>query len=137
MKKTISLCVMIVVMLSMFTFGVYATTSDNAGLRYLYTSSCYSALTINGSTATCDSEVKGYYGITTKIEIKQSFEKLLSNGWWQRLKSWDGTFYSYHASMYNTTTVTSSGTYHVRTSAKVYSGSNYESICHYSNNVVH
>lgn len=135
MKRAISVVVMLVLMLSTLPINASAETSDVTHGRYLYTSECSSHLSMSNSTAYCESKVKGYSGITTKIEITQSFEQYLSNGWWYRIKSWNKTFYSWYAYYDNSTTVTESGTYHVRTVAKVYSGSNYETIAIYSNNV--
>lgn len=135
MKKAISIAVMIVLMMSMLSISAYAETVDINQSRFLYTSECSSHLSISNNTATCVSEVKGYYGETTKIEITQSFEELLTNGWWYRHQSWSQTFNSYRARLSNSTSVPHSGTYHVRTSAKVYAGSNYENISIYSSNV--
>ena len=135
MKRVISIAVMLIVMFSSFPFNVSAESVSLHDSRYLYTNYCSSTLTISGSTATCVSEVKGYYGETTKIEITQSFEELLSNGWWYRHQSWSNTFYTWFAYYENSTSVPHSGTYHVRTTAKVYAGSNYENISMYSSNV--
>lgn len=135
MKKIVSIAIVFVLMLSMLTISVSAELSEDNQTRYLYTYSCNSSLTINNNTANCISEIKGYYGETTKIEITQSFEELLSNGWWYRYNSWSKTFYSWYAYYSNSTTVPHSGTYHVRTTAKVYAGSNYENISIYSSNV--
>ena len=135
MKKIVSIVVGFVLMLSTLTISVSAESTDKNHNRYQYTNSCNSSLTISGNTASCSSDVKGYSGITTKIEITQSFEELLPSGWWYRLNSWSQTYYNYHASFTNSTSVPGSGTYHVRTVAKVYSGSNYETIAMYSNNV--
>lgn len=135
MKKIVSIVIVFVLMLSTLTLNVSAESSDENHNRYQYTHSCKSLLSISNNTATCVSKVNGYSGITTKIEITQSFEELLPSGWWYRLNSWSQTYYNYHASFTNSTTVPYSGTYHVRTTAKVYAGSNYENISIYSNNV--
>lgn len=135
MKKAISIAVMLAVMLSALSFSVYAESVSINGSRYSYTQSCHSSLSISNNTATCVSKVKGYIGETTKIEITQSFEELLPSGWWYRHQSWSNTFYTWFAYYENSTSVPHSGTYHVRTSAKVYAGSNYENISIYSSNV--
>lgn len=135
MKKIASIIIVFVLMLSTLKLSVSAESSEDNQSRYLYTYSCKSLLSISNNTASCNSDVQGYSGITTKIEITQCFEQLLPSGWWYRLKSWNKTFYNWYAFYNNTTTVTASGTYHVRTVAKVYSGSNYENIAIYSNNV--
>ena len=135
MKKAISIAVMIVLMMSTLSISAYAETVDINQSRFLYTSECSSHLSISNSTAYCKSKVKGYYGETTKIEITQSFEELLPSGWWYRHQSWSNTFYTWFAYYENSTSVPHSGTYHVRTTAKVYAGSNYENISIYSSNV--
>ena len=135
MKRVISIAVMLIVMFSSFSFNVSAESVGINDSRYLYTYSCHSSLSISNSTAYCVSEIKGYSGTTTKIEITQSFEEQLSNGWWYRYNSWSQTFYNYRATFSNSTSVPHSGTYHVRTTAKVYAGSNYENISIYSSNV--
>ena len=135
MKKMVCIVIVLVLMLPTLTISISAESTDNNHNRYQYTHSCNSSLTISGNTASCSSDVRGYSGITTKIEITQCFEQLLPSGWWYRLKSWNKTFYGWYAYYDNSTTVTESGTYHVRTVAKVYSGSNYETIAIYSNNV--
>lgn len=135
MKKIVSMAIVFVLMLSTLTISVSAESADENNNRYQYTHSCNSLLSISNNTASCSSDVRGYSGITTKIEITQCFEQLLPSGWWYRLNSWNQTFYNYRASFTNSTSVPGSGTYHVRTIAKVYAGSNYENVYHSSNNV--
>ena len=136
-KKMISLLTVFVMILA-FSMTAYAESAQDGKVipeRYNYTNTIYSILSISNNTATCKSGVTGNSSMVTKIEIKQSLEELLPSGWWYRHQSWSKTFYDWYAIYTTTGTVPHSGTYHVRTETKVYSGSNYESITVYSNNV--
>lgn len=136
-KKMISLLT-VFVMIFAFSMTAYAEPAQDGKVipeRYNYTNTIYSELSISNNTATCNSKVTGDPSMVTKIEITQSLEELLSNGWWYRHQSWSKTFYNWYAIYTTTGTVPHSGTYHVRTVAKVYAGSNYETISVYSNNV--
>ena len=127
-KKIVSIVIVFVLMLSALTTNVFAQAHGEEHNRYQYTRSCRSSLSISGNTATCVSIVKGYSGETTKIEVTQRFEKLLSSGWWYGTQSWNQTYYNWYALFENTKSVSESGTYQVRTIAKVYAGSNYETV---------
>ena len=136
-KKMISLLT-VFVMIFAFSMTAYAEPAQDGKVipeRYNYTNTIYSILSISNNTATCKSGVTGKSSLVTKIEITQSLEELLPSGWWYRHQSWSKTFYDWYAIYTTTGTVPHSGTYHVRTETKVYSGSNYESITVYSNNV--
>lgn len=136
-KKMISLLT-VFVMIFAFSMTAYAEPAQDGKVipdRYNYTNTIYSELSISNNAATCKSKVTGDPSMVTKIEITQSLEELLSNGWWYRHQSWSKTFYDWYAIYTTTGTVPHSGTYHVRTVAKVYAGSNYETISVYSNNV--
>lgn len=136
MKKVICVAVVLVVMLSSLTVNVSAESVSINDLCSLYTNYCHSSLSISNSTATCKSKVKGYIEKTTKIEITQSLEELLSNGWWYNHQSWSNTFYDWNVTYNTTGTIPHSGIYHLRTVAKVYEGSNNEINAVYSNNVI-
>ncbi len=138
MKKKFVSIFTAIVMLFAFSVSAYAEgSSDDAPetpSRYLYTNSIRSVLSISGHTATCSSKVVGAPSMVTKIEITQSLEIQFA-GWWYRLQSWSKTFYDWVAIYTTTGTASESGTYHLRTVAKVYSGSNYETVSMYSHNV--
>ncbi len=92
--------------------------------EYSYTDSVTSRLSFSGSTATCTSIVKGK-DTCTKIVVTQKLQKkegLL----WSNVKTWGETVYGNDLTMINTKTVTESGTYRVRTEAKIYSDSKSE-----------
>lgn len=138
MKRRMFSLLTALVMIFAFGMTAYAESSQDDTImpdRYNYTDSIWSILSISNNTATCKSIVTGKSSLVTKIEITQSLEELLPSGWWYRHQSWSKTFYDWYAIYTTTGTIPYSGTYHVRTVAKVYAGSNYETIAIYSNNV--
>ena len=138
MKKAVSITVVLVMMLSLMSFSVSAKVPEVNHPNYSYTSSCSSSVTFSGNTATCISEVIGYPNITTKVQITQALEISLGNGWWYKLYSWNDTYVFYRGILTNSVSgITESGTYHVRMTAKVYSGSSYETIEIFSSPVTH
>lgn len=138
MKKKILSLLTVFAMILAFSMTAYAESAQDETTtpdRYNYTSYVINTLSISNNTAQCYSKVLGYSSMVTKIEITQSLEELLPSGWWYRHQSWSKTFYDWYAIYTTTGTIPYSGTYHVRTVAKVYAGSNYETIAIYSNNV--
>ena len=127
-KRLISLIITIV---SAFTLLCFSVSAEEAGLMYLYTYSCSSYLTISGSTATCKSSLKGYYGTTTKIEVTQTLQVKDGNHW-RTSQSWTATYNSYTCDFVNTRTVYSGNTYRVKSEYKVYAGTSYETVYSYS-----
>lgn len=108
--------------------AVVDTGNSEIAPAYSYTISASSTLSINSSkTATCKSVVAGMSGIATKIVFTQRLQKKV-NGTWTNVKTWTGTYERVSASFTNTKTSLASGTYRVRTIAKVYSGSAYETV---------
>lgn len=94
---------------------------------YQYTSNIHSDLSISNNTASCRSTVRGFSGLATKIEVKQTLQRQIGSSW-DYVASWDKTFISWYAIYTTTKSSLVSGTYRLRTIAKVYSGSNYETI---------
>lgn len=137
MKKRILSVLTMVVMMFAFSITAYADVykqdpPDPNPTRYSYTLSLSSNLSFSGHTATCKSVVRGDPNLVTKIELTQCLEEDIGGGWWYRIASWDKTFYNFIAVYTTTKSNVPSGTYHVRTIAKVYSGSNFENIAIYS-----
>lgn len=127
-KRLISLIITIV---SAFTLLCFSVSAEEAGLMYLYTNRAASYLTISGSTATCKSSLKGYYGTTTKIEVTQTLQVKDGNHW-RTSQSWTATYNSYTCDFVNTRTVYSGNTYRVKSEYKVYAGTSYETVYSYS-----
>lgn len=99
---------------------------------YQYTASLTSTLSISNKTASCKSVVRGISNIATKVIVTQTLQKKNGNSW-NNVISWTKTFNSWYAIYTTTKSSLSSGTYRLRTIAKVYSGNNYETIPVYSN----
>ena len=90
-----------------------------------------SSLSISGKKASCVSIVHGFSGLATKVVITQTLQK--QNGsTWTYVSSWNKTFNTWLGSLSNSKSSLSSGTYRLKTVAKVYSGNNYETITVYS-----
>lgn len=99
---------------------------------YSYTNSVSSSLSISGTTATMTSKVSGKSS-ATKIYITQYLQKKSGSSWTQVGAGHTGVYYSTSATMTNTVNSLSSGTYRVKTVAKVFNGNAYEIVTHYSN----
>jgi len=127
-KRIISL---FAVLVSVIVFGTINAFAEERGMNYLYTNACFSTLSVSGSTATCNSSLRGYYGLTTKIEVTQTLQVRDGNQWRQS-KTWTATYYSHNCDLENTKTVYSGNTYRVKSEFKVYAGSNYETVYSYS-----
>jgi hypothetical protein len=138
MKKLICLIFAIVFSLCM-TISVFALEEDiiipeESVLQYSYISKITSTLTISSKNAICQSSVIGNYGSVTKIILTQTLQKKI-NGSWSNVTSWSDTVNTVSTRFTNTKSSISSGTYRVKTSAKVYSGSSYETVTAYSTTV--
>ena len=99
--------------------------------EYQYTSSLTSTLSISNNTATCNSVVRGMSNLATKVVVTQTLQKK-SGSTWTYVTSWSKTFNSWLAMYSNSKSSLSSGTYRLKTVAKVYSGNSYETITVYS-----
>lgn len=103
---------------------------------YLYTDRAYSNLTIYQGDASCKSTVYGISGTTTKIVVTQTLQKKDGNSW-TKVKSWSKTFNTWYCSYPNSYSLTERGTYRVKTVAKVYKGTAYETVTTYSTEVTY
>ncbi len=99
--------------------------------EYQYTNRISSSLSISNYTATCTSIVRGFSGLADKITITQTLQKQNGSSW-SYVTSWNKTYNTWLGTFVNTKSSLSSGTYRVKTVAKVYSGSDYETITVYS-----
>lgn len=106
-------------------------SDDDISVCYLYTDKISGTLSISNKTVTCKSTVRGISGTTTKIVITQTLQKKNGSSW-NKYSSWVKTFNSWYAIYSNPKESLSSGTYRVKTVAKVYKGSAYETITVYS-----
>lgn len=134
-KKMVSMLLCVIMALSVGMVSASAGTVDDASdvaiePLYEYASGRYESVMFNALSATCYSKLDGYSD-TTKIEIKMSLQKkgLI---FWSDVASWSQTFNGTDAYMSKTYTVSGGGTYRVKTTYRVYSGSAYEDITGYS-----
>ena len=131
-KKIIAFFLTAIISVSFLGTSVSAEMFDSKEepiytVDYLYTYSCTSMLAISGGTATCISELDGYYGETTSIYVCQVLQKQTSNGW-TNVSSWYGSTNNYYISVTNYKSSLTSGTYRVVSYFTVYAGSNSESV---------
>ena len=90
--------------------------------EYQYTNSISSDMSISNNTASCKSVVRGFSGLATKIIITQTLQQSFDGYSWYYVDSWNKTFYSWYAIYTTSKSSLSSGTYRLKTVAKVYSG---------------
>lgn len=105
--------------------------------RYSYTASAFSTLYFDGDTAKCTSSLTGLSDVTG-ISGTQYLEKKVGDDW-EVVKycNWFKMDTDTILRIYNTRTVTESGTYRVRAEFTVYSGSDNEPVTAISNEVTH
>lgn len=95
---------------------------------YLYTNRILTSFGINDGEASCVTTIYGISGTTTKIVVTQILEKKNGKSW-DEVKKWSGiTYNNWWCNCTNSYTVTESGTYRLRTEAKVYCGSKSEDV---------
>ena len=131
-KKIIAFFLTAVISLSFLGTSVSAAMVDKKEdpiytVDYAYTMSCTSMLAISGGTATCVSQLNGYYGETTSIYVCQVLQKYTSSGW-TNIRSWYGSSNTYYLSVTNYQSSLTSGSYRLVSYFTVYAGSNSESI---------
>lgn len=137
MKKGISLLVASLMLMGMTsgvpTKNVLAVSVPDEGVMpyYSYTSSLDTLIDITSNTAACTSKVYGLSGITTKIVVTQTLQ-IRDGNQWRKCTSWTQTYYNSKCTFTNEYTVSTHGTYRNMTEAKVYSGTDYETIYTYS-----
>ncbi len=135
MKKFICL-VLTVILTCCITVSVSASfediaITDKVDARYAYTNKIESTLSISSNNAICQSTVQGSSGTVTKIVIKQTLQ-YKSGTKWLDVASWVKTVNTFTLRFNNTKYNIGSGTYRVKTTADVYSGSKHETVTAYS-----
>lgn len=136
MKRIFAILLSIVMSLGM-GFSAYALPEEETPIdiefvdEYSYTDKISSDMSISNNTATCKSVVRGDTSLATKIVITQTLQKKNGNSW-TYVTSWSKTFNTWYAIFTTSKSSLSSGTYRLKTVAKVYSGNNYETITVYS-----
>lgn len=132
MKKIISCLVALLMCCSIGGISLSAAVIPDGGIAspcYDYTDRLTTTLSISSSKeASCRTTIYGIPGTTTKIVVTQYLEKKNGNSW-DEVKKWaDIPFDDWWCNCTNSYTVTESGTYRLRTEAKVYSNSKYENV---------
>ena len=100
--------------------------------EYQYTSSISSSLYISNKSASCQSTVYGFSNMATKVNITHTLQKK-SGSSWNFVTSWTKNFNTWYGILTTSKSNLSSGTYRLKTVAKVYKGNSYETITVYSN----
>lgn len=127
LKKISSLFIAVTLFL---IIGVTTAFAEEKNVRWLYTTTCMSTLTVSGTTGTCYSTII-CPSTTTKIEITQTLQVKDGNQW-RTSHTWTKTVYGSDYNFVNTRTLYSGNTYRVKTQFKVYQGTNSETIYAYS-----
>ena len=117
---------------AVYAEGNYDTPEDEIIIEeYVYTYSITNDLSISGNTAQCMSIVVGYSNLTTKIRVEQTLQKKNGSSWSDKV-IFTNTYNS-NVAIYSTQkSGLASGTYRLKTVAKVYSGDDYETVTKYS-----
>ena len=119
---------------SAYALEVDSVIDEQVEPQYVYTSRITSSLSISSKTATCKSVVNGYPDKVTKITVTQELQKK-SGSTWTSIYGRGKTVFTSNTSYVQTYSSLDSGTYRVKTIAKVYSGTSYETVTAYSSTV--
>ena len=130
MKRKGMMVIFLISMLSMF-FPITAFAENNESEitimpRWTYIASVDGNLATNGTEATVDCWVKGYYGRATKAKIITELQVKSSATNWIPVAIWTDTQNDYEASVYETKTINPDNTYRVKITATVWEGSQSE-----------
>ncbi len=132
-KKILSIVMVIVLCCSLgLTANAQSISTSDSSVqpRYSYTSTVSVTLANSNGKASCNTAVKGYSSLATKIKITMTLQKK-TLFWWSEVDSWTTTVSDYYASLSKTVSV-DSGTHRIKSEIVVYSGSASESITKYS-----
>lgn len=89
-------------------------------MTYIKEADC--GLSISGTTATVDVSVDGSIKDATKAEVIAELQVKNGNDW-ETIATWRDTRNGYHASVYETKTISKSNTYRVKATVTVWEGS--------------
>lgn len=132
MKKILSCLAALLICCSFGSVSLSAAVIPGGGIAspcYDYTDQLTTTLSISSSKeASCRTTIYGISGTTTKIVVTQYLEKKNGKSW-DEVKKWpDITYENWWCNFTNPYTITESGTYRLRSEAKVYSGTKYENV---------
>jgi len=102
---------------------VEPTTNLSIATPYMtYIKGADCGLSISGTTATVDVSVDGSIKDATKAEVIAELQVKNGNDW-DTIATWRDTRNGYHASVYETKTISKSNTYRVKATVTVWEGS--------------
>lgn len=131
MKKIISCLVALLMCCSIGGISLSAAVIPDSSIAspyYSYTNRIVTSFGVYEGEASCVTTIYGISGTTTKIVVTQILEKKNGKSW-DEVKKWSGiTYNNWYCNCTNSYTVTESGTYRLRTEAKVYCGTKYENV---------
>lgn len=131
MKKIISCLVALLMCCSIGGITTLAAVIPDGSIAspcYTYTDRLTTSFGVYDGEASCTTTIYGIPGTTTKIVVTQILEKKNGKSW-DEVKKWSGiTYNNWYCNCTNSYTVTESGTYRLRTEAKVYCGSKSEDV---------
>ncbi len=131
MKKILSCLLALLICCSVGSIPSAAAVIPDGSIAapcYLYTNSITTTLSVSSTNeASCRTTITGNSSTATKIIVTQYLEKKDGNSW-DEVTHWTDTFNSWWCNCTNSYTITESGTYRLRSVAKVYSGSKYENV---------
>ena len=131
MKKIISCLAALLMCFSIGGITTLAAVIPDGGIAspcYTYTDCLTTSFGVYDGEASCATTIYGIPGTTTKIVVTQILEKKNGKSW-DEVKKWsDITYNNWWCNCTNSYTVTESGTYRLRTEAKVYCGSKSEDV---------
>ncbi len=109
---------------------VEKSDGNEMSLQYAYLNTISPGLSISGKTANAYATISGLSSVT-KIEYTVYLESKTRSRWSNAI-SWTGSSNGTRATYSFSTSVTSGKTYRTKTVAKIYSGSNSETVTAYS-----
>lgn len=130
MKKIISCLVALLMCCSIGGITSLAAVIPDGSIAspcYEYTDNLTTTLSISNGKASCRTTIYGNSTKATKIVVTQYLEKKNGKSW-DEVTHWTDTFNNWWCNCTNSYTVTESGTYRLRTEAKVYCGTKYENV---------
>jgi hypothetical protein len=137
MKK--AMCLLLLILLFSFSLVPEAFAVNLSGVitpYYSYTNTTKTDLYISSSgLATATGNVVGYQDKTTKVNMYLYLQRYDGSNW-VNIENWSKSDENYRLTLTGTSYVSKGYTYRVKAYYYVYSGTDYESIIRYSNNVI-
>jgi len=136
-NKPVLLVLLTIMLIAGITCGSFSTAlaadeiDDDISPQMTYISTISPYLSISGTAASLNCEVRGISGTTTKITITGTLQRYVSNRW-VNVSSTSQTENYYRMTYSRNTSVTSGYSYRAKYTVKAYAGSTYETRTVYS-----